>query len=238
MITAIDADTEIFSQTVTFYEHPGDDLTATWEPEIFVSDLTSPSDMWWTDVDGDGAVDLVSADHTAHRGVWHRNTGVGGGNQWTGSSIYRNINMPGDFAMVDIDGDGDEDWVGVSMTLGQAFIVERVDPPESLVVELTLPDDLTAPITRLVVTLAEEIPVTGIDFIVKAPTEPDYWFIEANERPGLANHEPQPTAQRFVDLLFPQSVPATVRASLAFYNTRDEIDHLAAGLAGVREVFG
>jgi GNAT-family acetyltransferase (TIGR03103 family) len=61
---------------------------------------------------------------------------------------------------------------------------------------------------------AIDIPVTGIDFIVKAPTEPDYWFIEANERPGLANHEPQPTAERFVDLLFPQSVPATVRAAL------------------------
>jgi hypothetical protein len=32
---------------------------------------------------------------------------------------------------------------------------------------------------------------------------PDGVFIEANERPGLANHEPQPTAERFVDLLFP-----------------------------------
>jgi hypothetical protein len=30
-------------------------------------------------------------------------------------------------------------------------------------------------------------------------------IIEANERPGLANHEPQPTAERFVDLLFPQT---------------------------------
>lgn len=58
---------------------------------------------------------------------------------------------------------------------------------------------------------AIDIPVTGIDFIVKSPTEPDYWFIEANERPGLANHEPQPTAERFIDLLFPQSMPATVR---------------------------
>lgn len=58
---------------------------------------------------------------------------------------------------------------------------------------------------------ALDIPVTGIDLIVKAPTEPDYWFIEANERPGLANHEPAPTAERFVDLLFPQSVPAVVR---------------------------
>ena len=61
---------------------------------------------------------------------------------------------------------------------------------------------------------AIEIPVTGIDLIVKSPTEPDYWFIEANERPGLANHEPQPTAERFVDLLFPQSMPATVREAL------------------------
>jgi GNAT-family acetyltransferase (TIGR03103 family) len=61
---------------------------------------------------------------------------------------------------------------------------------------------------------AIEIPVTGIDFIVKAPTGPDYWFIEANERPGLANHEPQPTAERFVDLLFPQSMPAVVREAL------------------------
>jgi len=62
-------------------------------------------------------------------------------------------------------------------------------------------------------TRAIDIPVTGIDFIVKAPTEPEYWFIEANERPGLANHEPQPTAERFIDLLFPQSMPAAVRES-------------------------
>jgi hypothetical protein len=55
---------------------------------------------------------------------------------------------------------------------------------------------------------AIDIPVVGVDFIVKDPTEPDYVFIEANERPGLANHEPQPTAQRFIDLLFPLSMPA------------------------------
>jgi GNAT-family acetyltransferase (TIGR03103 family) len=50
---------------------------------------------------------------------------------------------------------------------------------------------------------ALDIPVVGIDLMVLAPDEPDYAFIEANERPGLANHEPQPTAERFVDLLFP-----------------------------------
>jgi len=49
------------------------------------------------------------------------------------------------------------------------------------------------------------IPVVGVDLMVAAPDRPDYAFIEANERPGLANHEPQPTAERFVDLLFPQT---------------------------------
>ncbi len=53
--------------------------------------------------------------------------------------------------------------------------------------------------------VAIDIPTTGIDLIVKDATQPDYRFIEANERPGLANHEPQPTAERFIDMLFPLS---------------------------------
>lgn len=48
-----------------------------------------------------------------------------------------------------------------------------------------------------------DIPVVGMDFLVPAVDGPGYYAIEANERPGLANHEPQPTAQRFIDLLFP-----------------------------------
>jgi GNAT-family acetyltransferase (TIGR03103 family) len=62
---------------------------------------------------------------------------------------------------------------------------------------------------------AIDIPVVGIDFIVRSPRAPDYAFIEANERPGLANHEPQPTAERFVDLLFPLSIPTAVRIAAA-----------------------
>ncbi|OWW23075.1 GNAT family acetyltransferase [Noviherbaspirillum denitrificans] len=50
---------------------------------------------------------------------------------------------------------------------------------------------------------ALRIPVVGLDFLVPSPDSDQYVIIEANERPGLANHEPQPTAQRFVDLLFP-----------------------------------
>ena len=50
--------------------------------------------------------------------------------------------------------------------------------------------------------------------MVRAPSEPDYVFIEANERPGLANHEPRPTAERFVDLLFPMSGQKAVARAL------------------------
>jgi GNAT-family acetyltransferase (TIGR03103 family) len=52
---------------------------------------------------------------------------------------------------------------------------------------------------------ALEIPVVGLDLMVPDVEGEAYAIIEANERPGLANHEPQPTAERFVDLLFPQS---------------------------------
>ena len=59
---------------------------------------------------------------------------------------------------------------------------------------------------------ALDIPVTGLDFLVPDVTGSDYVIIEANERPGLANHEPQPTAERFVDLLFPQTATREHRA--------------------------
>ncbi|MDK3255224.1 N-acetylglutaminylglutamine synthetase [Blastococcus capsensis] len=68
-------------------------------------------------------------------------------------------------------------------------------------------DQLHPDIAEAAVRAAEAlgIPVTGIDFLVPAVDGPEYVFIEANERPGLANHEPQPTAERFVDLLFPET---------------------------------
>ncbi|MDT0274468.1 N-acetylglutaminylglutamine synthetase [Blastococcus goldschmidtiae] len=68
-------------------------------------------------------------------------------------------------------------------------------------------DQLHPEIAAAAVRAAEalDIPVTGIDFLVPEVGGTDYVFIEANERPGLANHEPQPTAERFVDLLFPET---------------------------------
>ncbi len=79
--------------------------------------------------------------------------------------------------------------------------------------------DVTA---RLHSTLAEaaikaaqvlEIPVVGVDLLVPDVEQPEYVIIEANERPGLANHEPQPTAQAFLDLLFPRTKRDTGEAT-------------------------
>ena len=74
--------------------------------------------------------------------------------------------------------------------------------------------DVTASLHPALVTAAVrasralDIPVTGLDFLVPDVAGPDHVLIEANERPGLANHSPQPTAERFVDLLFPETAAA------------------------------
>lgn len=53
---------------------------------------------------------------------------------------------------------------------------------------------------------ALKMPLVGFDFIVPSLNDGDYVIIEANERPGLANHEPQPTAEKLIDMLFPQTI--------------------------------
>jgi hypothetical protein len=153
---------QIFGSTVTRYFHPGDDLKDPWESEVIISGLTSPSDMWLADMDSDGLIDVISADHTAHRGVWHRNPGIDSAEAWQSHSIFRNVRMPGDFAMGDLDKDGDLDWVGTSMTWGQAFIVEQVEPASSLVATISLPEGFDLGITKLLVLLTREIPLKGI----------------------------------------------------------------------------
>ncbi|HWH14975.1 MAG TPA: N-acetylglutaminylglutamine synthetase [Miltoncostaeaceae bacterium] len=68
-------------------------------------------------------------------------------------------------------------------------------------------DDLHPEVADACVSAARAlgIPVTGLDLLVPDPAGPEYVFVEANERPGLANHEPRPTAERFLDLLFPNT---------------------------------
>ena len=68
-------------------------------------------------------------------------------------------------------------------------------------------DDLHPQLAEVALAAAAaiEAPVLGLDMIVPSVAGPEYALIEANEQPGLANHEPRPTAARFVDLLFPET---------------------------------
>jgi hypothetical protein len=162
---------QIFSSTVTVYHHPGENLADPWVPEVIIAGLTSPSDMWLADMDGDGLMDVVSADHTAHRGVWHKNPGPGGSVPWQSTMIFRDVRLPGDFTMIDIDDDGDLDWIGTSLSLGQAFIIEQVHPDAGLVANLSVPADFDGQVTKLLITLADSLPVTGIPAAVLATIE-------------------------------------------------------------------
>jgi GNAT-family acetyltransferase (TIGR03103 family) len=77
-------------------------------------------------------------------------------------------------------------------------------------------EDLHPDLVRMAEDTAEvlDIPVVGVDLLVDDPTDPTTAVvIEANERPGLANHEPQPTAAAFLDLLFPATAVAPHRAT-------------------------
>ncbi len=84
---------------------------------------------------------------------------------------------------------------------------------------------------RLIGTAHEKTAV--LSFVVEGVHAHDVGTILDQE--GIAvrtgHHCAQPVMERF-------GVPATARASFAFYNTREEIDALAAGLEKVRRIFG
>lgn len=93
------------------------------------------------------------------------------------------------------------------LSAGKHLFVRRTANLHTGGVLLDVTDQLHPDLAQAAVRAAEalEIPVVGLDFLVPAVDQPEYVIIEANERPGLANHEPQPTAERFIDLLFPLS---------------------------------
>jgi len=86
------------------------------------------------------------------------------------------------------------------------------------------------PKVRLIGTAAEKAAV--LSFVVEGVHAHDVGTILDQE--GIAIRTGHHCAQPVMDFFH---VPATARASLAFYNTREEIDALAAGLRKVSEVF-
>ncbi len=87
------------------------------------------------------------------------------------------------------------------------------------------------PGVRLIGTAREKASV--LSFVVEGVHAHDVGTVLDQE--GIAvrtgHHCAQPLMERF-------GVPATVRASLAFYNTKEEIDALAAGIEKVKAIFG
>jgi cysteine desulfurase/selenocysteine lyase len=75
--------------------------------------------------------------------------------------------------------------------------------------------------------------VSVLSFVVEGVHPHDVGTVLDNR--GVAvragHHCAQPLMERF-------GIPATVRASLALYNTREDIDSMVRGLHTVRELFG
>ena len=84
---------------------------------------------------------------------------------------------------------------------------------------------------RLIGTAAEKASV--LSFVLDGIHAHDIGTILDSE--GIAIRTGHHCAMPVMDFF---GVPATARASLAFYNTRDEIDRLVAALVKAREVFG
>jgi cysteine desulfurase/selenocysteine lyase len=87
------------------------------------------------------------------------------------------------------------------------------------------------PGVRLIGTAAKKVGV--VSFVLEGVHAHDVGTILDQE--GVAVRTGHHCAQPVMDFF---GVPATVRASLAFYNTRDDVDALARAVGRVREVFG
>ncbi len=90
---------------------------------------------------------------------------------------------------------------------GEALAVRRTANLHSGGTIEDVTDELHPTLADAAIRAADAIglPVAGADLMVEDPTRPAHVFIEVNEQPGLANHEPRPTAERFLDLLFPET---------------------------------
>jgi cysteine desulfurase/selenocysteine lyase len=108
---------------------------------------------------------------------------------------------------------------------------EGIEAQEHDLLEYALSALRAIPAVRLVGTARERAAV--VSFVLDGVHPHDIGTIL--DAQGVAIRAGHHCAQPLMDRL---GVPATARASLAFYNTREEIDALAAGLATVQEVFG
>jgi cysteine desulfurase / selenocysteine lyase len=120
--------------------------------------------------------------------------------------------------------------LGAALEYVNAIGIERIAQHEHQVLAYGTERLLAIPGLRLIGTAREKAGV--LSFVLDGIHPHDVGTVLDQE--GIAirtgHHCAQPLMQRF-------GVPATARASLALYNTMEEIDALASGLHKVREVF-
>ncbi|HEY9721909.1 MAG TPA: cysteine desulfurase [Oscillatoriaceae cyanobacterium] len=120
--------------------------------------------------------------------------------------------------------------LGAAIEYLEQLGLERIARYEHLLLEYATEKFEALPDVRIIGTAPHKAAV--LSFVVKGVHPHDVGSLLDAE--GIAvragHHCAQPVMQRM-------GVPATVRASFAFYNTREEIDRLVAGVRRVQEIF-
>ena len=109
-----DGDMDILSasnadNTIAWYENNGD-ANPTWTASDIVTNAGFARDVHAADMDGDGDMDIVSADFGDNTIAWYENNGDANPT-WTAADISTSANAPHSVFVADIDGDGDMDIV-------------------------------------------------------------------------------------------------------------------------------
>jgi gliding motility-associated-like protein len=109
-----DGDMDIVSasmldNTIAWYENNGD-ANPTWTVADISTSAAGARDVHVADMDGDGDMDIVSADFGDNTIAWYENNGDANPT-WTAANIVTSANAPHSVFVADIDGDGDMDIV-------------------------------------------------------------------------------------------------------------------------------
>ncbi|MCN0179930.1 N-acetylglutaminylglutamine synthetase [Salinispora arenicola] len=185
--------------------HAAVELAARFCPEVLLEELCAGEDLRVIMIDhevvaaavrrpatiiGDGVHDVAELIERQSR---RRAAATGGESRIPLDEMTREVVAEAGYALTDILPEGEQLIVRRTANLHTGGTIHDVTA-------VLHPDIAEACVTA---SRALDIPVTGLDLLVPTTEESAHVFLEANERPGLANHEPQPTAERFVDLLFP-----------------------------------
>ena len=109
-----DGDMDIVSasmldNTIAWYENNGD-ANPTWAAADIATDAAGASGVYAADMDGDGDMDIVSADFSDNTIAWYENNGDANPT-WTAADISTSAAGARDVHLADMDGDGDMDIV-------------------------------------------------------------------------------------------------------------------------------